>query len=91
MINKELFVETINFIRDRNDAMRELNHMFTIEFTDSNFYPYMRYDTQIIKLLANSFDYDDNIIQDYIEDAEEQLLLDVEDDKSFRASHGPEL
>ena len=67
MINKELFVETINFIRDRNDAMRELNHMFTTEFTDSNFYPYMRYDTQIIKLLANSFDYDGIVIGEYID------------------------
>ena len=30
-------------------------------------------------------------VQEYISDAEEQLLLDVEDDASFKSSHGPEL
>lgn len=32
-----------------------------------------------------------DILDEYISDAEEQLLLDVEDDIAFKSSHGPEL
>ena len=63
MIKKELFVQTINFLKERNDAMFKLNKMFTEEFEDSVFYPYFKYDAQILKLLAASFDYDDDMIE----------------------------
>ena len=32
-----------------------------------------------------------DIIQEYISDAEEQLLIDIEDSASFKDSHGPEI
>ena len=66
MIKKELFVQTINFIKERSDAMDKLNKIFTDEFEDSVFYPYFKYDNQLIKVLAASFDYDDEIIEDWI-------------------------
>lgn len=66
MIKKELFVETINFIKERSDAMDKLNSAFSDEFTDSVFYPYLRYENQLIKVLAASFDYDDDIAADWI-------------------------
>jgi hypothetical protein len=66
MINKELFVETINFIKERDDAMDKINEVFSNEFGDSVFYPYLQYEHQVIKLLAASFDYDDDIMYDWI-------------------------
>ena len=66
MIRKDLFVETISFIRDRSDAMDKLNKVFTEEFEDSVFYPYFKYEAQMLKVLAASFDHDDAIIDDWI-------------------------
>ena len=66
MIKKDLFVQTINFIRDRNDSMNKLNKVFTEEFEDSVFYPYFKYEAQMLKVLAASFDYDEAIIDDWI-------------------------
>lgn len=66
MIKKELFVETINFIKERNDSMDKINEVFSNEFVDSVFYPYLKYENQIIKVLATSFDYDDDIMYDWI-------------------------
>ena len=67
MVKKELFVETINFIKDRNDMMLKMNKLFAEEFTDSSFYPYFKYDSMLIRLLTNSFDYDENVIREYID------------------------
>ena len=66
MIKKELFVQTMNFIKERSDAVNKINKVFTDEFDDSVFYPYFKYETQILKVLAASFDYDDDIIYDWI-------------------------
>jgi hypothetical protein len=67
MIKKDLFVQTINFIKERNDAMDNINKVFSEEFDDSVFYPYFKYERQMVKVLAASFDYDDDIIRDWIE------------------------
>ena len=67
MIRKDLFVQTINFMQERNDAMDKINKVFTNEFEDSVFYPYFKYEAQLIKVLAASFDYDDDVIKDWIE------------------------
>lgn len=66
MIKKGLFVQTINFIKERNDAMDKLNEVLVDEFVDSVFYPYFKYEDQLVKVLAASFDYDDDIIGDWI-------------------------
>ena len=50
-ISKELFVETINFIKDRNDAQNKIDKVFKDEFTDGLFWPYCRYETQMVKVL----------------------------------------
>lgn len=66
MIKKGLFVQTINFIKERSDAMDKINKAFTAEFEDSIFYPYLRYEAQMLKVLAAAFDYDDDVIEDWI-------------------------
>lgn len=66
MIKKDLFVQTINFIKERHDAMDKLNKAFTTEFEDSVFYPYLRYEAQMLKVLSAAFDYDDDVIEDWI-------------------------
>jgi hypothetical protein len=50
-ISKELFIETINFIKERNDAQNKIDKLFRKEFTDGLFWPYCRYETQIVKVL----------------------------------------
>lgn len=67
MIKKYLFVQTINFIKERNDAMDKINKVFTDEFEDSVFYPYFKYEDQMLKILAASFDYDYDTIRDWLE------------------------
>lgn len=66
MIKKDLFVQTINFIKERSDVMRKINKVFADEFVDSTFYPYFKYETQMLKVLAASFDYKDDVIEDWI-------------------------
>ena len=66
MIKKELFVQTINFIKERNGAMQKINKAFSEEFEDSICDLYFKYENQIIKILAASFDYDDEVIEDWI-------------------------
>lgn len=39
MISKDLFVETINFIKERNEFEIKLNDMLTEEYNDCVFYP----------------------------------------------------
>lgn len=51
MISKELFIETINFMRERSDAVDKLNQAFSTEFECSMFYPYFRYEEMLVKVL----------------------------------------
>lgn len=51
MLSKELFIETIDFIRDRNDQENKIHQMFKDEFTDGIFWPYSRYENQLVKVL----------------------------------------
>ena len=67
MIKKDLFVKTMNFLKEKDDFQTKMNNMFTKEFGDCIFYPYDGHTYMIINLLAASFDYDDNIIKDWIE------------------------
>jgi hypothetical protein len=67
MIKKDLFVETINFLKKKDNFQTKMNNIFTKEFGDCVLYPYDGHTYTIINLLAASFDYDDNIIKDWIE------------------------
>ena len=51
MISKELFVETINFMKERNGAIDRINRELSVEFEDSTFYPYFRYEEMLVKIL----------------------------------------
>ena len=53
ILTKELFIETIAFIRDRNDKQNEINKLFSNEFEDAIFWPYTKYETQMCKLLKH--------------------------------------
>lgn len=52
MLSKETFVKTINFLKERNDKVEEINKLFTEEFEDSIFYPYFKYEHVVVKLLT---------------------------------------
>ena len=67
MIKKDLFVKTINFLKERDGFQTKMNDMFTEEFGDCSLYPYDGHTYMIIDLLAASFDYDDKVIKDWIE------------------------
>ena len=51
MISKELFVETINFMKERNDAVDRINRELSTEFEYNTFYPYFRYEEMLVKVL----------------------------------------
>lgn len=58
MISKELFVETINFIKEREEAEQKMTKIMSDEFGDAIFWPYMKYEEQLIKVLENALDTD---------------------------------
>ena len=61
-ITKEQFVHYINFIKERKEKEDIFNEFFTEEFEDSIFYPYSRYETELVNLLEVIFeDVDNNI------------------------------
>lgn len=53
MLSKEIFVEMIEFIRDRSDAQDKISNLFKNEFEDSIFWPYMKYEVKMCKLLTH--------------------------------------
>lgn len=58
MISKELFIETINFIKEREEAEQKMTKIMSYEFGDAIFWPYMKYEGQLIKVLENALDTD---------------------------------
>lgn len=51
MLSKETFIQTIDFIRERNDKQHEIDMLFRKEFEDSIFWPYSKYEVQLVKVL----------------------------------------
>ena len=66
MISKDLFVETINFIKERNEFEIKLNNMLTEEYSDCIFYPSNKWFDKVVQLLSAGFDYEEEIISDWI-------------------------
>ena len=58
MITKDQFVKSINFIEERVQAEFAINKLFTEEFEDSMFFPYSKYETAYVDLLAASMSND---------------------------------
>ena len=77
IFDKDIFIDTIEFIKKRRNAEERLNKIFTEEFTDSIFYPYSRYETQLIKVLEEVFnDHENQWISYYIHEANFGELFD---------------
>lgn len=66
MISKDLFVETINFIKERNEFEIKLNDMLTEEYNDCIFYPSDKWLNKVVQLLSAGFDYEEEVISDWI-------------------------
>ena len=60
-LTKDQFVHYINFIKERKEKEDIFNKLFTEEFEDSIFYPYSRYETELVNLLETIFEGDDTI------------------------------
>lgn len=69
LISKELFVETIQFIKDRQVGQENLHASMKEEFGDALFWPYCKYETQLVKVLENIFNDKDGWISWYIYEA----------------------
>lgn len=66
MISKDLFVETINFVKERNEFEIKLNDMLTEEYGDCVFFPSDKWINKVVQLLSAGFDYEEEIISDWI-------------------------
>ena len=66
MISKDLFVETINFIKERNEFEKKFNSMITEEYGDCVFFPSERWLNKVIQLLSAGFDYEEDIVSEWI-------------------------
>lgn len=51
ILTKKEFVDYIDFIKERDEKMEQINNLFTEEFEDSVFYPYFRYESKLVGLL----------------------------------------
>lgn len=56
MISKERFVEVLKFIKERSESMELINSLMTKEFEDCIFQPYFKYETEMIRLLADAME-----------------------------------
>ena len=68
MISKELFVEAINFMKERNNAVDKINREISDEFEYSTFYPYFRYEEMLVKVLEATMHDEDDWIRYFIYD-----------------------
>ena len=68
MLSKELFIETINFIKEREEAEQKMTKIMSDEFGDAIFWPYMKYEEQLIKVIENAYDTD--MVKWYIYEAD---------------------
>ena len=55
ILSEKTFIETINFIRDREEAERKLTKLMSDEFGDAIFWPYMKYEQQLVAVLEEIF------------------------------------
>lgn len=55
MLSKETFIDTIKFIEKRMSQIDKINDLFTEEFEDSVFYPYLKYENKLVSILEEIF------------------------------------
>lgn len=52
MIDKQTFISSIEFIKEKSDAQFRINDAISAEFPDSYFYPYSEYENAYVNLLC---------------------------------------
>ena len=87
MISEKTFIETINFIKEREEAEQKLTKLMSDEFGDAIFWPYMKYEQQLIAVLEEIFETD--MISWYIYEAkygqEYQYVFKIDKDENKKA------
>lgn len=70
MLSKDLFIETINFIKERQLGQEKMHSLLKTEFEDAIFWPYGRYESQMIDVLQDIFNDEGEWISWYIYEAD---------------------
>ena len=70
MLSKEIFIETLQFIYDRQLGQEKMHSAMKDEFEDAIFWPYSKYESQLIKVLEDIFDDKNGWISWYIYEAD---------------------
>ena len=58
LLSEKTFVETINFIREREKAEQKITKTMSDEFGNAIFWPYMKYEQQLVAVLEEVFETD---------------------------------
>ena len=56
-MTKEMFIETLNFLQEREEKEYQINQLLEKEFPDSNIFFGSKYQTHIVKMLEDEFEY----------------------------------
>ena len=54
MISKNVFVDTLKFMEERENMQEVINKVLSEEFEDCIFYPYFKYESQMLKVLEDA-------------------------------------
>lgn len=65
MLSKNSFIRSINFIKERMEGQDAIGKLFKKEFDDSIFWPYCKYETELIRVLKEIFQDTENEWIDY--------------------------
>ena len=53
-MTKETFIEAVDFMRDRYDKQNQIEKLFREEFEDSLFWPYIKYENMLVKVVRDA-------------------------------------
>ena len=68
MIKKELFSKAINLIKKCDDGMvKRIRKISLAEFENSPLHTCFKYEDMLVEVLSESFDYDSDLIKEWIE------------------------
>lgn len=56
-MTKEMFVKTLNFIKERKDKEYEICTYLNDEFPDTTIFPYTKYERMLVEILEDEFEY----------------------------------
>ena len=58
ILSEKSFIETINFIKEREEAEQKITKIMSDEFGDAIFWPCMKYEQQLVAVLEEIFETD---------------------------------